>query len=127
MSEEQNNNEQQSRPREGSWKEVGQQFESLGISTAQAFRTAWSSIETKNDAQQVKSGLEAMAREVGKAIEETAKAPEGQKIKEEAKRTAESLRVAGTQTVEEARPQIASALKKVNEELQRLIAKLDEE
>jgi F0F1-type ATP synthase membrane subunit b/b' len=125
MSDNPNPNENQSHPVDESWQEVGRQFESLGTSLVQAFRAAWSSVETNADAQKVKSGLESMAREVGQAIEDTARTPEAQKIKEEAKRTAESLRVAGEQTVQEARPQIISALRKANEELQRLIEGLE--
>jgi hypothetical protein len=125
MSDNPNPNENQSHPVDESWQEVGRQFESLGTSQVQAFRAAWSSVETNADAQKVKSGLESMAREVGQAIEDTARTPEAQKIKEEAKRTAESLRVAGEQTVQEARPQIISALRKANEELQRLIEGLE--
>ena len=109
---------------EESWQEVGHQFEVLGSSLAQAFRTAWSNIETSTEAQQVKTGLESMLREVGQAIDDTTKTPEAQKLKEDAKRTAESLRTAGEQTVQEARPQIISALQKANEELQKLIDKM---
>ena len=109
---------------EESWQEVGHQFEVLGSSLAQAFRTAWSNIETSTEAQQVKTGLESMLREVGQAIDDTTKTPEAQKLKEDAKRTAESLRTAGEQTVQEARPQILSALQKANEELQKLIDKM---
>ena len=106
---------------EESWQEVGRQFESLGASLAQAFRAAWNNVESSSEGQQVKAGFESMLREVGKAVEDSAKTPEAEKFKVEAKRAAESLRVAGEQTVDEARPQIVSALRKANEELQKLI------
>jgi hypothetical protein len=109
---------------EESWQEVGRQFEVLGNSLAQAFRTAWINIETSTEAQQVKTGLESMLREVGQAIDDTTKTPEAQKLKQDAKRTAESLRTAGEQSVQEARPQILSALQKANDELQKLIDKM---
>ncbi len=108
-----------------SWQDVGKQFEALGNSLAQAFRTAWGKIETNAEAQQVKAGLETMLREVGQAVEDVAKTPEAQKVKEDAARAAESLRTAGEQTVQEARPQILSALQKANAELQKLIDKLE--
>jgi hypothetical protein len=113
-----------SKSTEESWQEVGRQFEVLGSSLAQAFRTAWSNIETSTEGQQVKTGLESMLREVGQAIDDTTKTPEAQKLKEDAKQTAESLRSAGEQTVQEARPQIISALQKANDELQKLIDKM---
>ena len=124
MSDEPNVNQDQDSPAkntEESWQEVGRQFETLGSSLAQAFRAAWGNIENETEAQQVKAGLESMLREVGKAVDDSSKTPEAEKVKAEAKRAAESLRVAGEQTVEEARPQIVSALRKANEELQKLI------
>ncbi len=126
MSENLENKEKSSQPVGESWKEVGQQFEALGSSLAQAFRTTWSNIETKTDAQQVKSSLETMVREVGQAIDDTAKAPEGQKVKEYARRTGESLRTAGEKTYSEAKPQILTALQKVNAELKKMIDKLEQ-
>ena len=110
---------------DASWQEVGHQFETLGATLAQAFRTTWNRVETSADAQQVKAGLEALLRDVGKAVEDAAATPEAQKLKEEAKRTAESLRIAGEQTVQETRPQIISALKQVNDELNKLIQKVE--
>lgn len=124
MNENPESNDNQTQPVGESWKEVGHQFEALGLSLAQAFRSAWSNIETKTEAQQVKDSLETMVREVGAAIEDTAKAPEGQKVKEDAKRTAETLRTAGAKTYNGARPQIISALQKANEELKKLLDKL---
>jgi hypothetical protein len=110
---------------EESWQEVGRQFETLGSSLAEAFRVAWNNVESSSEGQQVKAGLESMLRDVSKAVEDSASTPEAQKVKAEAKRAAESLRVAGEQTVEEARPQIVSALRKLNEELQKLIDQMN--
>jgi hypothetical protein len=109
-----------------SWQEVGHQFEVLGVALAQAFRSAWGNIENNPDAQQVKSGIETIVREVGHAIDETVKSPEGQKVAEEAKRTANKLRNASEQTADDARPQIIKALRQINEELDHLISKLDD-
>lgn len=108
-----------------SWQEVGKQFENLGATLAQALRTTWNRVESNSDAQQVKAGLEALLRDVGKAVDDAAASPDGQKLKEEVNRTAQSLRTAGEQTIEEARPQIISALKQVNDELQKLIQKVE--
>jgi hypothetical protein len=110
---------------ENSWREVGHQFEALGATLAQAFRSTWVRVESNSDAQQVKAGLESLLRDVGKAVEDAAATPEAQKLKEDAKRTAESLRIAGEQSVQESRPQIISALRQVNEELSKLIDKVE--
>lgn len=119
------NREQKTQNVDESWREVGRQFEALGSALAQAFRSAWTHVESKPEARQVKEGLESMVREVGQAIEEAASTEEAQRVKEEAKRAVESLRVAGEQTVDEVRPQLLTALKKVNEELQKLIEQMD--
>lgn len=119
------NNETGKQNAEESWQEVGRQFETLGSTLAQAFRTTWNNVETSTDAQQVKQGLESMLRQVGQAVEDAAKTPDAQKVKEETKKAVESLRVAGEQTVEEARPQILNALRKMNEELQKFIERMD--
>lgn len=125
MSEEQQNQNQSTQSTTGdSWKEVGSQFEALGNSLAEVFKTAWNNVESNVEAQQVKTSLESAVRQVGQALDDVSKTPEAQNLKDNAKRTAESLRTAGEQTVEEARPQILSALQKANEELQKLIDRL---
>jgi len=117
--------EQPNQASEASWQEVGKQFESLGVSLAQALRSTWGRVGSTSEAQQVKAGVESLLRDVGKAVEDTAASPDGQKVKEEVNRAAQSLRTAGEQTLEEAKPQIISALKQINEELQKLIQKVE--
>jgi hypothetical protein len=121
-----NDNPEQARPgTDESWQEVGKQFESLGATLAQALRSTWSRVESNSDAQQVKASLDVLLRDVGKAVEDAAASPDGQKVKAEVHRTAQSLRTAGEQTMEETRPQIISALKTINDELQKLIQKVE--
>lgn len=110
---------------EGSWQEVGRQFQALGESLAQAMRSAWQNEETQRRVNEMRTGLESMAREVGKAVEDTAKSPEGQKIRSEAERAADSVRVATEQTVQEVRPQLLTALQQLNSELQKLIDRME--
>jgi hypothetical protein len=111
---------------ENSWKEVGKQFEALGESLAQAFRTAWDSEQNQRRVQELRTGLESMVRDVSKAIDDSANSPQGQKIRQEAERTAESLKTAGEKTVQEVRPQLITALEQVNVELQKLINRMEQ-
>jgi ElaB/YqjD/DUF883 family membrane-anchored ribosome-binding protein len=106
---------------DNSWQDVGQQFKQLGDSLAQAFRTAWEDEENKRRLQEMRSGLESMVREVGKAIDDTAHSPQGQHLREEAERTMEKVRSASEQTVQEVRPQLITALQQLNIELQKLV------
>ncbi len=110
---------------DNSWQDVGQQFKELGDSLAQAFRTAWEDEENKRRLQEMRTGLESMVREVGKAIDDTAHSPQGQHLREEAERTMEKVRNASEQTVQEVRPQLITALQQLNIELQKLVSRME--
>jgi hypothetical protein len=109
---------------ESSWQEVGQQFQALGESLAQAMRAAWENEETQRRVAEMRTGVESMARDVSKAVEDTASTPQGQRIRQEAEHTAASLRTATEQTVQEVRPQLINALQQLNTELQKLIDRM---
>ncbi len=124
-------NEETKVPPEGNgttdnWQEVGRQFQSLGQSLAQAMRTAWENEETQRRVQEMRTGLQSMAQEIGKAVEDTAHSPEGQKVRQDAERAAQTLRGAAEQTVQEVRPQLINALEQLNVELQKLISRMEQ-
>ncbi|MBN1373608.1 MAG: hypothetical protein JW987_16845 [Anaerolineaceae bacterium] len=122
MSEEQQQQSQQEQDSTGAnWREVGEQFERLGQSLADALRATFSEAEQSGQWERVRTGMESVAREVGQAVEDTAKSPKAQELKVEAQKTVDQLRTAGEQAVQEARPQMASALRQMNVELQKLI------
>lgn len=104
-----------------SWREVGDQFKALGDSLSRAFRTAWESEENRQHLESIKSGLKAMVDQVGQALEEAGTSPEGQKVRREAEKAAESARVAGGKALEEARPHVLSAVRQINAELAKWI------
>jgi hypothetical protein len=117
--------ESQSTSSESNWQEVGRQFQELGQSLSQAFRAAWENEANQRRLQEVRTGLESMVSDVGKAINDTVNTPEGQKVRQEASRAAESLRTAGEKTVQEVRPQLIDALQQLNNELQNLVNRMD--
>ena len=108
------------------WQEVGRQFQILGETLAAAFRTSWHDPEHRKRMQAVQGNLEAMVKEVDVAIQNAAQSPQAQQARTEAKRAAESLRTAGEQTVQEIRPQLLSALKQVNDELQKMVGRMEQ-
>jgi hypothetical protein len=110
---------------EETWREVGDQFKALGESLATAFRTAWDKEETREHVRGMKEGLQAMVDQVGRAIEEASASVEGQKVREELERAAESARTAGEKTLQDARPLLISALDTVNAELQKFIRRME--
>lgn len=110
---------------EDAWHDVGRQFQTLGASLAQAMRSAWNDEDNRQRVKEMQSGLEAMVREVGEAITETANSPEGIKFQQSAKRVTEDLVNAGEQTVQEVRPHLMQALEQVNTELTKLVDRLN--
>jgi hypothetical protein len=68
-----------------------------------------------------------MVSEVNTAVGKVSSTPEAQKIKQEAAKAAHSAKAAGEQTVQEVRPQLLSALRTLNDEMQRLIDRLEAE
>jgi hypothetical protein len=110
-----------------SWEEIGGQFRELGESLAAAFRSAWQDEANRERMQQMRTGLEAMVEEVSGAIHDGASTPEAQQIKDEMKKVASTLRETGEEKVQEVRPHLLSALRQVNEHLQTIIGKDEEE
>lgn len=110
---------------EQSWRDVGKQFEELGATLAQTVRAAWEREDTQQRVQEMQTGLEKMVQEVRGAIDDSMNTPQGQRIKQDANRAAESLRTAGEQTVQEVRPQLINALQQLNSELQQWINKME--
>jgi len=109
------------------WNEVGRQFQTLGESLAEAFRTTWESEETRQHVQNMQAGLEQVAGQVDRTIKETSASEEAQKLRGEAEKAAESLRAAGERTWWDTRPHLLSALSQLNAELQKMIARLEQE
>ncbi len=107
------------------WREVGKQFQALGESLAAALRVAFDTPENRQRTEDLRATVEAMANEVERAIRETAESPQGQKVRAEATRVAASVRDAGEQTVQEVRPHLVSALRQLNDELQRMIRQME--
>ena len=109
-----------------SWEEVGREFEALGESLASAFRAAWEDETNRKRVEEMKAGLKSMVEEVGHAIEDTANTEHGKRIISEAERAAHSLHQAGKETMAEAQPKLVSALRQVNQELQKFIDRMEE-
>jgi hypothetical protein len=107
------------------WHQVGQQLHDLGKSLAEAFRTAWEDEENRQHIQSMQTGLQKMVDDVGQALKEAGESPEGQKIKQETKKAAESARVAGKKVWKDTRPHIVSALRSVDTEIQKLIDQME--
>ena len=107
------------------WREVGEQFQTMGESLAAAFRTAWENMENRQQLEQVKSSFETMINEFSQVIKETVDSPEAQRARGEAEKAAQSARTAGRQTLEEARPHLVSALHDLRTQIDKMINGLE--
>ena len=108
-----------------SWREVGRQFQLLGHSLAAAFRASVDSEESRRHLRNLQTGLEGMATELGAVVNDAAASQHAQELRVRAEKAATTARFATEEALQEARPQILSALKQVNAELQRIIDRVD--
>ena len=106
------------------WQEVGRQFKALGESLAAALRAGWENEENRTRLQDMQTGLESLVSEVGQAIQETVESPEAGHVKAEAQKAANTVAGVLDETTAEVRPQLVSALRQVNSELQKVIDRL---
>ena len=107
------------------WREVGDQFQTLGENIAGTLRATWEREETRQHVQELQTGLEGLVRHVGQAIDEFAGSSEGRQVQAEAKKAAESARAAGENAWQDAQPHILSALRQVNAELEKIAARFE--
>ncbi|MBN1993115.1 MAG: hypothetical protein JW953_10460 [Anaerolineae bacterium] len=113
-------------PANEAWQNVGRQFRSLGESLAAAFKTTWESEETRQHLEEMQTGLEKMANEIGQAVKEAAESEEGQKIKVEAEKAAQSAQAVGRETMDEMRPHLLNAFRKIRTELDQIITGMEQ-
>jgi hypothetical protein len=111
---------------EEAWREVGRQFQELGQSLASAFRATVESDEGRRHLRNMQAGVQAMADEVNQAIHEASASPQATEARVKAEKAATTARFATEEAFQDARPQILAALRQVNAELQKLIARMDE-
>jgi hypothetical protein len=110
---------------EDTWREMGRQFQALGENLAAAFRAAWEDENNRQQLREVQAGLEAAASRIGRAIDEAAASPEGQRVRQEAEKAAHSAHAAGQQVWQDARPHVASALRQMIAELEKMASHME--
>jgi hypothetical protein len=107
------------------WREVGEQFHSLGKSLAGAIRTAWDDENNQRRVEQLRGGLESMVTELNGAIKDTADSPKVQNFRTEAKESFRNMRDTGEQAAVEVRPHLVKVLRQINTEIDRAISRMD--
>lgn len=110
-----------------SWQEVGRHFQALGESLVTALRTAWENPENKRNLQEMQASLENLVDGISQTVKDTARSPEMEQARSEVGKAAESVRLAGRQALEEARPHLLDALQQLRTEVDRMINGLEKE
>lgn len=123
MTEERTRREEQTT--EEAWDEVTRHLEALGNSLDRVIRAAWEREDTQRHLASIRGGLQKMADRIDRATGEAGDSAEARKLRSEAEKAAESARLAGEQTLREARPHLLSALTRINAELERVIARME--
>jgi len=107
------------------WAEVGQRFQTLGESLAAAFKSTWENKETQAQWEKVKTDVEAAAHDIGRAAKETAATEEAQKAKAEAYKTAAAAQQAGQEVMDDVKPHLLAAFRKIRSELDQVIGSME--
>ncbi len=111
---------------QGTWRDVGDQFKTLGDRLAAALRATFDNEETRQSLREMQTGLESMVKTVGRAINEAGATPEAQRVRDEARKAAASAREAGQEAWQDAQPHLLAALRKANAELEKVVARMEE-
>lgn len=107
------------------WAEVGQRFQALGESLAAAFKSTWENKETQAQWEKVRSDVEAAATDIGRAAKKTAATEEAQKAKAEAYKTAAAAQEAGQEVMDDVKPHLLAAFRKIRSELDKAIDSME--
>lgn len=108
------------------WHHVGDQMKSLGQSLAAALRLAWEDKAFQQHKESIQQGFENLVKEVSHAIEDGIQSSEVKHARQHAEKVMEGVRSAGEQTIHEARPHLVSALRRLTNELEAVIEKLEQ-
>ena len=106
------------------WRDVGEQFQQLGTKLADAIREGWRSRSSDEESEaamrRLRDDLRAAADRVDSVIRQAK-----DETAEERRATFEATRKAGSQSLDEARVLTASTLRKLNQQLDRLVQRLE--
>ena len=109
---------------EGREPDLEQELAELGRRLTQAAQTAWETEEARRLRQEVRAGLEKLMAELERGVEKAREHPTTQKVQEEVEEVLESARRG--KIAQEVKAGMAEALRSLNEELARLIQRLEE-
>jgi hypothetical protein len=102
---------------------IAEELSRLGAQVAEAMRLMWESDERQRLQEDLSKGVQSFAEQLGTAAEQAGRSETTQEIKAQAKKVAERLKESSA--ADEVRTGLINGLAAVNEELKRLIERLD--
>jgi hypothetical protein len=108
------------------WRQVGNQIKSLGESLTAALRFALNEESYQQHKQAIQQGFDQLVKEVSDTIQVNLQSNEAQQAKQEAEKFFQGIRNASELTINEIRPQLTAALRRLNSELDAIIEKLEQ-
>jgi hypothetical protein len=109
------------------WHAVGQQFRELGDSLFAAINASLDDPQTQGELHKVKSSLNEAAEQISAAVTEAADSEEGQRVKEEVGKAADTLRTKGEEVYTQVKPELVSAFRQLRSELDTIISQMEPE
>jgi hypothetical protein len=104
------------RSTDGSWHDVRTEFEALGKTLGDIFRSAWQSQDAESALGQIREMVGAATQQWNDAVDGT---PEAQQAREQLVRLTEALNSAVGRAGEQVRPELLRLLRQTNAELRR--------
>jgi hypothetical protein len=96
----------------------------LGKQLSLALRTAWESEQRQQLQKEIGEGLQELSKQVDQAVAAAKTSPQTQRVKEQVSRVAETARQ--SETVHEIREDMVEGLHQLNEELRRLVERMQQ-
>ncbi|MCC7355370.1 MAG: hypothetical protein IT330_16635 [Anaerolineae bacterium] len=103
---------------------LADELRELGKQLGLALRAAWESEERQQMEKELGEGLKDLGKQIEQAMASAKTSPQTQKVKEQMGRVVETARQ--SEAVQEMREGVASGLRELNEELRKLVEKMQQ-
>ena len=100
---------------------LADEFRNLGKNLTEVMRTAWESPERKNMQAEIETGLDELGKSLNQEVSSFRQSPTGQRLKTDMEDL--NQRIRSGEVTSKARDELLAALKRANEELQKVISR----
>lgn len=107
------------------WEAIQQDFQSLGRNISNAVKDMWHDERTRGQVNELRNCLENMSNQVGQAIDETINTAKSKNIKDDVQKAVGEIKNMGDKVYTDTKPHLVSALKMLDETIQKVIGRLE--